>query len=93
MQKSINYWSFPGGLEAKKSLSEFFAEAKAAGFPAVELCCAESGPLTLKTTLKECADIRAKAEKNGLKIASLASGIYWSYSLGGDKVTDRNRAE
>jgi hexulose-6-phosphate isomerase len=93
MQKSINYWSFPGGLEAKKSLGEFFIEAKAAGFPAVELCCAESGPLTPKSTLKECSDIRAKAEKIGVKIASLASGIYWSYSLGSDKVTDRNRAE
>ena len=49
--------------------------------------------MTLKTTQKECSDIRAKADKAGVKIASLASGIYWSYNLGCDKVTDRNRAE
>jgi len=93
MKKSINYWSFPGGLEATKKIAECFAEAAAAGFEAVELCCAEQGVLTPKTTEKQCARIRARAEKAGLEIASMATGIYWDVNLGCNKVADRNRAE
>ena len=93
MMKSINYWSFPGGLEGKKDLGEFIDQAKAAGFAAVELCCCELGKLNLKMTEKQCADIRARADKAGVEIASLASGMYWEYNLGCNKVTDRTRAE
>ena len=93
MKKSINYWAFPGGLEGKKNIAECFAEAKEAGFEAVELCCGEQGSLNLATTEKQCAAIRAKAEKAGVEIASLASGIYWSYNLSCNRVAERNKAE
>jgi hexulose-6-phosphate isomerase len=93
VKKSINYWSFPGGLEGQKNIADTFAEAKAAGFEAVELCCGESGKLSLKTTERQCMEIRNRAERAGVEIASLASGIYWSYNLGCNTVADRNRAE
>ena len=93
MKKSINYWSFPGGLEGAADIKQFFTQAKAAGFEAVELCIGETGKLSLKSTEKQCATIRAQAEKAGVEIASLASGIYWSYNLGCNKVSDRTKAE
>lgn len=93
MKKSISYWSFAGGLDGTKKLGECFSEARAAGFEAVELCCSEKGILSLKTTEKQCAAIRARAEKEGLEIASLASGIYWECNLGHKRVADRNKAE
>jgi len=93
MKKAISYWAFPGGLEGTKDLNECFREAAEAGFQAVELCCADTGRLSLRTTEKQCAQIRASAERAGVEIASLASGIYWSYSIGSNRVADRNRAE
>ena len=93
MKKSISYWAFAGGLEGTKDITACFAEAKAAGFEAVELCCGDTGKLNLKTTEAQCAQMRNSAEKAGVKIASLASGIYWSYNLGCNKVADRNKAE
>ena len=93
MIKSINYWSFPGGLEGSKDIGEAFDEAKRAGFEAVELCCGDGGRLSLKTAEKQCTAIRNKADRAGVAIASLASGIYWGYNLGCNKVSTRNRAE
>ena len=93
MKKSINYWSFPGGLEGTKDIAECFEEAKEAGFDAVELCCADRGALNLRATERQCTTIRKKAEKMELEIASMASGIYWGYNLGCKKVSERNKAE
>ncbi len=93
MKKGISYWAFPGGLEGKKDLTECFKEASAAGFQAVELCCADTGKLNLRTTERQCTQIRTNAERAGVAIASLASGVYWSYSIGSNKVSDRNQAE
>ena len=93
MIKSINYWAFPGGLEGEKDIGECFEEAKEAGFEAVELCCGDTGKLSLRNTEKQCLRIRNKAESVGVQIASLASGVYWDYNLGCNKVMVRNRAE
>jgi len=92
MKKSVNYWSFAGGLEGTKPIGECFSEAKAAGFEAVELCCSEKGALSLRITEKQCTAIRGRAEKAGIEIASLASGIYWEYNLGCKRVSDRSKA-
>jgi len=93
VKKGINYWSFPGGLEGTKEIREFFTQAGEAGFEAVELCIGEAGKLNLKMTEKQCADIRALAEKKRVQITSCASGIYWAYNLGCNKVADRNKSE
>jgi len=93
MKKSISYWAFPGGLEGKKDIAECFAEAAQAGFEAVELCCGEKGALNLGISERHCRRIRSLAEKAGVEIASLASGLYWEYNLGCNRVADRNRAE
>lgn len=90
--KSINYWSYPGGLEGTLPLSDFFQKAKRDGFEAVEVAIGETGALGLDVDEKFCKDAVAEAESLGLKIASVASGIYWSYALASAEASDRQKA-
>ncbi|MFH0964204.1 MAG: sugar phosphate isomerase/epimerase family protein [Planctomycetota bacterium] len=80
-KKSISYWSFPGGLENTADHAEVFAEAKRNGFEAVELCVDRKGVLTPRSTEKQVGRIRAAAEKAGVEIASVATGMYWTRSM------------
>jgi len=93
MKKGISYWAFPGGPEGEKDIGQCFVEAREAGFEAVELLCGETGKLNLKTTERQCGQIRKKAERAEIEIAALGSALYWRYHLGCNRVTDRNRAE
>lgn len=90
--KSINYWSYPGGLEATLALPQFFEWAKSHGFEAVEVCISDDGVLGLDTTEAECKQVLAMAEKAGVQVASVASGVYWGYSLASESADDRARA-
>ncbi len=88
MKKSINYWSFEGG----KPLAEAFGEAKEKGFEAVEVCMGDAGDLTPETTEDECKAIKSEAKKAGVEIASVATGLYWQYSLTDDREEVREKA-
>lgn len=92
-RKSISYWSFAGGLEGTKDIKECLLEAKDKGFEAVELCAAETGVLTPETTKEECLKILSLADEAGLGISSLATGLYWQYSLTDDSEEVRARAK
>ncbi len=81
MKKSISYWSFEGGLEGKKDIEECFREAAGSGFEAVELAVSNAGELTTETTERECREILKKAQREGVEISSLASGLFWDYPL------------
>ena len=48
--------------------------------------------LGLDTDEARCRDILAHAAKTGIQVASVASGLYWSYALGSDAPEDRKRA-
>ncbi len=93
MKKSISYWSFEGGLEGSKDIKECLKEAKAKGFEAVELCVGEKGKLTLQTDEKECQKILTFAREIGMDISSLATGLYWEYSLTDDRKELRDKAK
>lgn len=90
--KSINYWSFPGGLDGALPIEQFLAKAKHYGYEAVEICIGEAGEFGLDTDKARCDSVLAEAERVGIKIASVASGIYWGYSLASDSAEDRLRA-
>lgn len=90
--KSLNYWSLPGGLDGTLPVEECLETAGRHGFDAVELCIGESGALGLETDKARCTAILAHAEKSGVQIASVASGLYWSYALGSEAREDRVRA-
>jgi hexulose-6-phosphate isomerase len=81
MKKAINYWSFPGGLQATKDVRECMREAKELGFDAVELCLSEKGEVSLESDMRGLEELRGYAQKVGIEISSLATGLLWSSSL------------
>lgn len=91
--KSINYWSYPGGLEGTLPLADFFAKAKRDGFEAVEVCIAETGVLGLDVTEATCKAALEAAAQAGVKIASVASGTYWAFNLASADPADRAKAK
>jgi L-ribulose-5-phosphate 3-epimerase len=80
--KSINYWSYPGGLEGTLPVEEFFSKAKRDGFA-----------LGLDVTEERVRELRELAASLGLKTPSVASGTYWAYSLASAHPEDRDKAE
>ena len=93
MKKSISYWCFPGGLEGAKNIPAAMGEAKAAGFEAIELAVGETGRLSLKSTRSDCTELRRAADRAGIEIAGVASGLYWAYNLGSPQAALRRKAE
>lgn len=93
MKKSINYWSFAEKLTdgSKMSLKDCMEQAKEAGFEAIELTVAEEGELSLNSTRRDVEKIVETAEEVGIELSSLATGLFWDYSLSSsnDKVKDK----
>ena len=87
MKKSINFWSFSG-----KDVYQAMDLAKAAGFEGIELALLDSGDLTPNSTDEQLAKIRAYADKLGLAIPSLASGLCWGASLTAEDPAERDEA-
>lgn len=90
--KSINYWSYPGGLAGTLPVLDFLKIAKAHGYEAVELCIGVDGALHLETTQAECEQILAQAAEIGIKVASVASGTYWGFAVGDADAANRAKA-
>lgn len=91
--KAISYWSFPGGLEGTAPLGKVFKDAKKLGYRAVEPAVAESGALHVGSSECDCKDILAQAKSSGIRVESLATGLYWAYSLTSSKASVREKAE
>ncbi len=88
IKKGINIWSFGAG----RSLADCLAIARAAGFEGIELVLSARGELTPQSTPEEVRAIRRQAEAAGLQINSLATGLFWHYSLTSDQPENRRRA-
>jgi hexulose-6-phosphate isomerase len=65
-------------------LTGIFARAKMAGFEAVEAALSGAGELGLSTTEKEAKDIVKAARDAGIRISSLATGLFWGKPLSSD---------
>ncbi len=89
MKKGINIWSF----DQDYSIDQCMKLAKDAGFEGIELALSAKGQLSLLSTDEEIISIREKAEKIGISINSLATGLYWQYSLTSDQEYIRNKAK
>jgi len=74
MKKSINIWSFYGDwtLEEKMKL------AKDAGFEGIELEIAAEGDVSLNSSRDDHLRVRELADKAGLTLSGLATGLYWA---------------
>ena len=89
MYKSINQWSFAGGMDAKACL----LAAKAAGFAGFEPAFDAEGPLSPKAGDSGARELRALADSEGVRLPSLASGLYWQHPLTAEGPAARKTAE
>lgn len=77
MLTGINQWAFPSDMSAVDAMKL----AAHLGFQSFELCVGEDGPLRLDTSESEATALRKEAEKLGLVLPSLGTGIGWKYPL------------
>lgn len=88
MKKSINLWSFPAAL----SLGDKFRLAREAGFDGFEIDLSDDGPLTLTSSQQEIAAVHALAERSGVQLSGLATGLYWGANPASDDPAVRSRS-
>ena len=87
MKKAINFWSFDN-----KTAKEAIDLAHNIGYDGIELTLDETGPVNLATTNQELLDLKKHAESTGIKIHSLATGLYWQYSIVSEDKKQRDKA-
>ncbi len=87
LKKSVSIWSFAG-----KSANEAMALAKKAGFDGIELDISEAGEFTLDSSDQAWLSAKDKAAGHGLALPSLATGMFWQYSLTADDPAQRATA-
>ena len=87
MKKGISVWSFSG-----KPLVECFRLARETGFDGIEVALDEKGEINLQSTEEEIVKIGNLARENGIGLYSVASGLYWKYSLSSDDAGEREKA-
>lgn len=89
MKKGLNVWACP----AEWTLEQIFSAAACAGFDGVEVALDETGELSLTSTKDELTNIRSLARANGIELYSVATGLYWQYSLTADCQRTRQKAK
>lgn len=91
--KGINVWSFPGGLDGTLDPIDALNLARDCGFDCVELGIGPQGSaFGLDVTDAQCDRIREEATRLGLRLESVASGLYWGRNLGDADPGDRDGA-
>ena len=73
MKKSISIWSFPSEWTLEKKMKL----ARDAGFEGFEPDLTEKGDLAFDGSPDSWARVRELAEKVGLQLSGLATGLYW----------------
>jgi hexulose-6-phosphate isomerase len=76
MIKGISYWS----IGAQVPMEEAMKQARDAGFGAIELAFAIEGELSPSSPRVTCDRLRNAAEKIGIEVQSVASGMSWAVS-------------
>jgi len=89
MKKGISRWAFPASLK----LEECMVRAREAGFEGMEVALAEEGEINLESTRDDMEKVIASSRKAGIELTSLATGLFWDYSLTGEKVEVRDKAK
>ncbi|MEG1108672.1 MAG: sugar phosphate isomerase/epimerase family protein [Oscillospiraceae bacterium] len=89
LKKGINLWSFA----SDKSILDCMRLAKQAGFDGIELVLSAKGELGMDTPDDKILELRAAAAEIGIVINSLASGLYWQFSLTSNRPDIRERAK
>jgi len=88
MKKGISQWAFPPG----KNIESCFKLAKEAGFEGIEVVIGEEGVINLNSTKKDIDEVVNLSKSIGVEITSLATGLFWKYSLTSDNAAERKKA-
>ncbi|HZZ57806.1 MAG TPA: sugar phosphate isomerase/epimerase family protein [Opitutaceae bacterium] len=88
MKKAISIWSF----SSAGTLEDKFRLAKDAGFAGFELELAASGPVAPASTPAELAAVRTLADRIGIELSGLATGLYWESNPASADAAVRERA-
>jgi len=87
MKKAISIWSF-----SNKTIKQSMDIAKQVGFEGIELALNETGEMSLESLDEEILEIYNYSKQIALKIHSVASGLYWSYSFTSNDEVEREKA-
>jgi len=87
MKKAISIWSF-----SNKTVKQAMDIAKQVGFEGIELALNETGEMSLESSDEEILEIYNYSKQISLKIHSVASGLYWSYSFTSNDEVEREKA-
>lgn len=87
MKKAISIWSFAG-----QPVRECIKLASDAGFSGIELALEEAGEIGMSSSNDELLGIKEYADGLGIKIHSVATGLYWSHSFASDDESQRLKA-
>ena len=87
MKKAISIWSFKD-----KTIKQAMDITKKAGFDGIELALNETGETSLESSIEELLEIKKYSEKIKLKIHSVATGLYWTYSFTSNDIKEREKA-
>ena len=88
MKKGISIWAF-----SDRNYQKCFQLAEICGYDGIELSFDEEGLISPDFSLAGLSEIRNMAERCGLSLYSLASGLYCNYSLTSDDPEIRRKAE
>ena len=75
MIKSISFWSFPEGM----TIEQRMMMAKDYGFEAIELTVEGEGEITPDSTPEDMQKFVDMADKIGLKLPTMATGLGWAF--------------
>lgn len=87
MKKGISIWAF-----AEPSLEKCMRTAKDLGYEGVEVALDENGEIALNSTKEDLLRIKEMAARIGISLYSVASGLYWKYSLTANDPAIRQKA-
>ncbi len=77
MLSGINQWAFPGSMP----VDEACRIAGEVGFESIELCLDEQNYISLDSSDEQIAVARHAADRHGLQVLSVATGLGWKYPL------------
>jgi len=89
MKTGINQWVFPPGMPAQEALKR----AKDIGFESFEVCVGDEGPVSLDASQRDVRVIRHEAEKLGIEVSSVGSGMGWKYPMTSTDPTVREKGK
>ncbi|HOZ47250.1 MAG TPA: sugar phosphate isomerase/epimerase family protein [Candidatus Hydrogenedentes bacterium] len=89
MKVGINQWAFPGSMPAAAAIDM----AKSFGFEAFEPCIGDDGPIRMDADEEALTAIRRHAEKVGVELTSVGSGMGWKYALSSPDAEQRQKAK